>query len=311
MWAQMLPLRQARYDLIPLTARRTPWTGWRRENYSRFEFIEHLRAGGAVGVRLGDEDLVVDVDPRNGGDQSLRNLMFDIGENLDCERVPSVRSGGGGLHLYYRKPPGRTRVTLPKLYPGIDFKRVGGYVVAPGNDHPSGATYRWLRPLGAHGAPAAPEGLVALLARPPAAEPATSPDNASTAALTPRELATLLSVLPATAYRDYDEWLAISMACHHATGGAGFEEWSDWCASDEAYADVQPEVLRGHWASFDARGGVTFRTLFKAVSDAGRPDLLRGIGALDFDAEVERQQSRPIVDNYEKRRLAPVRGNRE
>lgn len=275
-WAQVLPLRRAGYDLIPLTARRTPWKGWRRKDYTHFAFLDHIMGGGAVGVRLGDEHLVVDVDPRNGGEDSFTRLIFDIGEELDRADVPAVRSGGGGLHLYFRKSPGRTRVTLPKLYPGIDFKRLGGYVVAPGNDHPSGGTYVWLRPLERTGAPQAPNRLLALLHRPPGK---VGPVEAvGEPVLTPDELAKLLAVVPAANYRDYDEWLTISMACHHATGGGGFEVWADWCASDDDYSSVPAEELFDHWDSFTSGGGVTYRTLFKAVSDAGRGALLRGIG---------------------------------
>jgi hypothetical protein len=186
-------------------------------------------------------------------------------------------------------------VTLPKLYPGIDFKRVGGYVVAPGNDHPSGGRYRWLRPLGV--APFAPQRLLALLTRPPEPEGAVAPVVAAgTPVLAPDELELLLGVIDAAAYGAgrHDDWLAISMSCHAATAGAGFEEWADWCASDQNYSDVTVEDLRDRWRSFGVGGGVTHRTLFKAVADAGRRDLLRRIGApfdfpnsradLDFDS---------------------------
>ena len=159
-WADMVPLVAVGYTLMPLTARRTPFKGWRVEDYSSFDFLTHLARGGVVGVRLGPSDLVIDVDPRNGGTGSFDNLCLDIGVNLDADIVPAVRSGGGGLHLYYRKPEGRTRVNL-RTYPGIDFKREGGYVVAPGSKHPSGRRYKWLRPLGA--APLAPGALLALL----------------------------------------------------------------------------------------------------------------------------------------------------
>ncbi len=174
-WTEMRPLRSAGYHLIPLTERRTPWHGWRDEDYSDTDFIAHLRRGGAVGVRLGPHDLIIDIDPRNGGDASFDRLCFDIGVNLDADNVPAVRSGGGGLHLYYLKPEARTRVNIPAVYPGIDFKREGGYVVAPGSHHPSGGTYRWLRPLGA--AQEAPQALLALLLDPTAGRLASAADE--------------------------------------------------------------------------------------------------------------------------------------
>ncbi|BCJ75195.1 hypothetical protein CS0771_47390 [Catellatospora sp. IY07-71] len=49
-----------------------------------------------------------------------------------------VRTGSGGLHLYYRHPGG---ISVPcdqgmRLGPGIDVKADGGYVVAPPSRHP-------------------------------------------------------------------------------------------------------------------------------------------------------------------------------
>lgn len=163
-WAQMQPLRPAGYDLMPLTEHRTPWTNWPSEDYSDFDFVGHLVRGGAVGVRLGPHDLIVDVDPRNDGDWSFKCLCWDLDVNLDAPDVPAVRSGGGGLHLYFRKPDIRTRVNLPEQYPGIDFKRRVGYVVAPGSGHPSGGRYSWLRRLGE--APQVPGALLSILAQP-------------------------------------------------------------------------------------------------------------------------------------------------
>ena len=306
-WAEMVPLRERDYQLMPITARRTPWRGWRSEDYSAVDFISHLQQGGAVGVRLGPNDLIIDIDPRNGGSKSFDLLCIDLGIDLDADDVPAVRSGGGGTHLYFKKPAGHTRVSLPKVYPGIDFKREGGYIVAPGSHHPSGGRYTWIRPLGA--APDAPADLLALLAREPHHE---SPVANESPELTADELATLLSVLDASAYTDYPEWLAMGMACHAATAGDGFHIWAEWCATDDDYAGVPLEELEDHWRSFSVKGGVTYRTLFKAVSDAGHPDLLHRLSSrLDFDAEVERQQAAPIVDNSDQRRLAPVRGNRE
>ena len=57
------------------------------------------------GVVLQDTDLVVDVDPRNGGRESWDKLVMDL--NLNTEEIYSamfVRTGGGGVHFYMKKP---------------------------------------------------------------------------------------------------------------------------------------------------------------------------------------------------------------
>ena len=91
-----------------------------------------------LGVRLDDETLVVDVDRRNFADgvDSLQRLSEAVGVDL-YNWTPKTETGGGGLHLWMRKPPDlRLRAGLSAEYPGIYFKTRGGQVVAPGSIHP-------------------------------------------------------------------------------------------------------------------------------------------------------------------------------
>ena len=86
---------------------------------------------------------VLDVDPRHGGDASLAALV----ENY--EALPGtlrVRTGGGGLHIYFTLPPGdhKWRKGIGR---GLDVKAEGGYVVLPPTLHLSGRRYEWL-PVG-------------------------------------------------------------------------------------------------------------------------------------------------------------------
>ena len=68
---------------------------------------------------------VVDIDPRNGGDASWKNLIAQHGER---PITPTVETGSGGWHFYMRFPEG-TR--CGKLAEGIDLKADGGYVILP------------------------------------------------------------------------------------------------------------------------------------------------------------------------------------
>lgn len=130
-------LARAGYELIPLRAGskapRDP--NWLHRSYNATAVIEDARErSGNLGVRLRPTDLVIDVDPRNGGDQALRNLVSDVGLELDA--CPHVITGGGGHHYYLRKPADVATVGKLPQYPGIDFKKFGGQVVAPGAVHP-------------------------------------------------------------------------------------------------------------------------------------------------------------------------------
>ncbi len=94
-----------------------------------------------VGVVTGpvSELAVLDVDPRNGGDESLRDL-----ENLFGPLPETVRAltPSGGSHLYFRLPDG-LELRSCVLGPGLELKALGSYVVAPPSFHPSGRRYQW------------------------------------------------------------------------------------------------------------------------------------------------------------------------
>jgi Bifunctional DNA primase/polymerase, N-terminal len=102
-----------------------------------------LRAPRAnVGIACAPSGLlVVDVDPRNGGDETLALAVRALGE---LPRTWTVLTPGGGAHYYFRC---EETPDLAPLGPGIDLKH-HGYVVAPPSVHPNGARYRW--DLGAH-----------------------------------------------------------------------------------------------------------------------------------------------------------------
>lgn len=93
-----------------------------------------MRTGAASGT------VVVDVDPRHGGHNSMAAL---IAEGL-LPRTRYAATGSDGLHLYYRHP-GISVISRPMPgRHGIDIKADGGYVVLPPSRHQrTGRPYRW------------------------------------------------------------------------------------------------------------------------------------------------------------------------
>jgi hypothetical protein len=85
--------------------------------------------------------VVLDIDPRHGGDSSFQALERQHGPV--SETVES-RTGGGGSHLYFAHP-GEILHNRVALAPGVDLRGDGGYVVAPPSVHASGESYRWER----------------------------------------------------------------------------------------------------------------------------------------------------------------------
>jgi len=95
-----------------------------------------------VGIATGGEAglVVLDVDPRNGGDESLAKLVKKHGP---LPKTVEVRTGGGGRHYHFVEHGRTVKGKLNAFGRGLDLKATGGYVVVPPSIHASGAVYRW------------------------------------------------------------------------------------------------------------------------------------------------------------------------
>jgi hypothetical protein len=80
----------------------------------------------AWGTPTSSEYAVVDIDPRNGGNETWAGLIAEHDELPP--NTPCVETGSGGRHYIIRFPEG-TRCT--KLADGIDLKADRGYVIIP------------------------------------------------------------------------------------------------------------------------------------------------------------------------------------
>lgn len=91
-----------------------------------------------LGIRTGGGLIVIDIDPRAGGDDVLADLEHEHG---DLPATVECQTGGGGRHVYFRGPR-----DLPSfdLGAGVEVKAAGRQVVAPPSVHPTtGAIYAW------------------------------------------------------------------------------------------------------------------------------------------------------------------------
>ena len=91
-----------------------------------------------IGILTGPESgfFVLDVDGKQG-EESLIEL-----ERRGCHLPDTytVRTGGGGQHLYFLWLQGAdVRNSQSKIAPGLDIRGQGGYVAAPPSLHASGA----------------------------------------------------------------------------------------------------------------------------------------------------------------------------
>jgi hypothetical protein len=104
----------------------------------------------ALSANLGvttDRLVVVDIDPRHGGDESFDALIRDHG---DVPPTWRALTGGGGEHVMFAPPDGveiknvvAELMDNPPLGRGVDVRARGGYIIAPPSRHMSGRKYEW------------------------------------------------------------------------------------------------------------------------------------------------------------------------
>lgn len=97
------------------------------------EDSRRLNAGILTGIKSGI--IVLDIDPRNGGEEGLIGLLETYGGMPDTY---TVKTGSGGWHFYFQLPEGMD-LASPKLgIDGVDFLANGRMAVTPGSVSGSG-----------------------------------------------------------------------------------------------------------------------------------------------------------------------------
>ena len=131
------------WSLVPLKGKVPTIKNWTHLPPTTEDQGKEYLAQGNVGIRTGEISglVVLDVDPKHGGDESLERL------NHDFSNVPMVRTGSGGRHYYFKYPPTGLRNSTGALGPGLDIRGDGGQVVCPPSIHPeTGNEYVWEKP---------------------------------------------------------------------------------------------------------------------------------------------------------------------
>ena len=219
------------------------------ETVERWFSLPDVAIGAATGAasRLA----VLDLDAKHG-DPAM--LLDALAERVGCDppRTATSRTGGGGLHLFFRLSPGHTvRSSAGKVAPGADVRGDGGYIILPPSRHASGRRYRW--------SDEADDGIFPAVATAPAdwladLIAATAPSRPAPAPLLAPRLADASAtwaadaLLHVSAACDYDTWLRVGAALtRHPDGFALFDSWS--ATAPSRY--VAEEVAR-KWASLIA-----------------------------------------------------------
>lgn len=220
-----------------------------------------------IGMRPASSGIyVLDVDPRNGGDEGFAQLQAEHGMILTPVVAQSGR--GTGAHYYLAARPGAAYRGKPGQ--GLDGK-FNGYVVLPPSVHPdTGERYTWLTgtPVAPLELTEAPAHLEKVYAERPVRE------------ARPVDPAELPSIKAALAYLDAEDnetWEHVMASLKHwgdhaDADDAAFEAFCEWSAtstkSEHAGNEWEIEKRWPTWNSY-APGARTIASVFHDAKQAG------------------------------------------
>lgn len=227
------------------------WTRWPNANIGL-----HCKRSGLV---------VIDIDPRNGGDATFAALESTHGAIVS---PLTSNTGGGGKHILFAAPQGA--VSIPgKLGNGIDVKH-NGYIILPPSNHKSGGSYQWVEGARLTALPILPEWIATpiIIER----KERLSRDNVD---MEFGEFCEAVFALPRDFYDDYREWITTGAAIYHFTDGSddGYDLFDEFSQQSDKYGG-QNETTR-KWESFgrsSCGNPVTALSIFKvSLAHGWRP----------------------------------------
>jgi hypothetical protein len=255
---------------------------WSEEQLDTMEQMRQFKTGYGIALR---GVLVVDVDARNGGVASFMKLLEVVPELAGAGLIVNTGSGGGSKHYFFRVPEGVALVVKLADYAGLDFKSGAAFVVGAGSQHASGTNYEI-----AYGSPEdidmVPDKLLEMLRVP---ERRRADLGGKIVDVNDLELAEMLSHV--RGYDDYEVWVKIGMALHHATGGAAFDLWDKWSQQSAKY---DSEDMDTKWHSFGRSANpVTLGTLMHYAEEGGYVQPVTFTPNKEFEFQTPEEYSAP------------------
>lgn len=249
-----------------------------------------------LGVAITKSGLVcVDIDPRNGGYESLERLEGQHGK-LYSDVVQLT--GGGGEHRIFIS---QLINNLPgKLGAGIDLK-ADGYFCAEPSIHPNGRRYDWegsSNPL--EGCiPSALPGWIRDLSRNVFGAASTIP---ATRLVDEKQVAELREALSSLPSDDYHCWVNFGNALVEL-GQTGFQLWDEWSQKSSKY---DPQFITRKWRSFKP-GAIQLESIFFTAQQGGwlNPATIEPepqsepvpINSVTLADQPPTQEKEPVPDN--------------
>ncbi len=135
----MLAYLEKGFSVIPIGSDKKPliptWKEYQSKHPTKEEITKWCSTLNPVGIGI-----------VTGKISGIAVLDIDVGadtSSLELPSTPSVRTGGGGWHHYFKFPSGVLLQSSNGFRHKMDFKAEGGYVIAPPSLHKSGKHYEW------------------------------------------------------------------------------------------------------------------------------------------------------------------------
>lgn len=129
------------WRILPVNGKKPALKAWPEKATANPDTLRKwIKPGLNIGLATGEGSGVValDIDPRNGGADSLQRLINELGP---LPETITSNTGGGGNHYLFQYQPG---LKSSKPIAGIDFQSDGKMIVLPSSMHPeTGALYEW------------------------------------------------------------------------------------------------------------------------------------------------------------------------
>ncbi|MBF0594599.1 MAG: bifunctional DNA primase/polymerase [Candidatus Omnitrophica bacterium] len=137
------------WSIVPVGRNKIPFVPW-KEYQQRLPSVQEIdewlekwpTLNWAVVTGAFSGVVVLDIDPRHNGNQSMKELVKTYGL---LPSTPKVTTGGGGRHYYFKHPG--FFVKSVTLKPGVEIKGDASLVTLPPSVHQSGRAYEWERSL--------------------------------------------------------------------------------------------------------------------------------------------------------------------
>jgi hypothetical protein len=219
-----------------------------------------------------EKDLIIDIDPRNHGEESWKKFKRDLNIEDDINLEPVVKTPGGGYHIYLKIPESHQHLSFKKTfkgkYDGVDFLTKGSYCLIPScytkkedNKGLYEGLYVWADDLfGKFEQKDTPTAILNYISY----SKTDKEDLGDFAGLIGGESATwpeekvleMLEKLDPS--MPNDDWVKVGMALHDWDPIKGEELWENWSQDGDNYDEGE---TKKRWKSFDISGGVTLGTI--------------------------------------------------